>query len=169
MNLPRCPFCYAPVQLHDDGTCPACRKDTRLATEENLRYTAIEVFAEESLPDCCVSCGADTDHLEHFVFHYDSHLGDRLDDQSYMAFLLLVVITAGIGFLFLPLYRRRVRKYRQFTYQLHLPFCDACLPHKRTYAPLNIEGNAFHLKVHQAFKTQLLLHRRGTIGHAANL
>jgi hypothetical protein len=155
MNLSECPFCYAQVHWRDNGSCPACGKDPKLAPADNLRYTAVQLYADQALPPCCVRCGSSTDQLEYFEFRYDSHLGDRLDEQSYMVFLLLVIVTAGAGFLLLPWYRRRLRKSREMTYHIHLPFCDACLPEKSSFVPKTIEGNAFHFKVHKSFKAQL--------------
>lgn len=155
MNLTECPFCYAAIHPLADGTCPACRKNTHTAPPENFQYTAAELAVDQDFPECCVMCGKDTDHLEEFVFRYDSHLGDRLDEASYMAFLMLTVLTAGVGIFFLPLYRRRLRKYRQLTYAINLPFCPACLPAKAGYAPITIEGNIYHFKVHKDFKAKL--------------
>ncbi len=155
MDLPECPFCYAPIHVLEDGTCPACRKNTLSAPPENRQYTAVELAVEQDFPPCCVRCGKDTDHIEHFVFRYDSHLGSKLDESSYMAFLLFTVITLGAGMLLLPLYRRRLRKYREMTYRISLPFCQACLPAKPSYAPITIEGSTYHFKVHKTFKARL--------------
>jgi hypothetical protein len=158
MDLPECPFCYAPIQIMEDGTCPACKKNTFLATEENLQYSAAEISADQLLPNCCTRCGSDTRNIENFVFRYDSHLGGDLDQDSYFAFILAVVMTAGLALFLLPLYRRRLRKYRGMVYFINLPCCESCLPDKPAYVPITIEGNAFHLKVHKSFKAKLLAH-----------
>ncbi len=155
MNLPECPFCYAPIQVLKDGTCPACRKNTLLAPPENRQYTAAELAVDQDFPECCVLCGKDTGNVEHFVFRYDSHLGNRLDEASYMAFLLFSVLTLGLGVLLLPLYRRRLQKYRKMTYRIDLPFCESCLPDKPGYQPITIEGSSYHFKVHKTFKARL--------------
>lgn len=155
MNLTECPFCYALIHPLGDGTCPACRKNTHTAPPENFHFTAAELAVDQDFPECCIRCGKDTDHVEEFVFRYDSHLGDRLDEASYMAFLMFTVLTAGVGIFFLPLYRRRLRKYRQLTYAINLPFCPDCLPAKATYAPITIEGSIYHFKVHKNFKAKL--------------
>jgi hypothetical protein len=154
-DLTECPFCYAPILPLIDGTCPACRRNTRTAPPENFRYTAAELTADQDLPACCVLCGQDTDNIEAFAFHYDSHLGDRLDDASYQAFLMFSLATLGLAVFLLPLYRRHLRKHRLMTYHISLPFCPACLPDKPAYMPLTIEGSAFHFKVHKDFKAKL--------------
>lgn len=155
MDLPECPFCYAPIQVQPDGTCPSCKKNTQHAPAENRHYTAVEISPEQKLPACCILCGKDTGRVEEFEFRYDSHLGGELDDHAYMAFLMLTICTAGIGLLFLSHYKRYLRKRRVMTYRIALPMCDACLPQKRRYRPLTIEGTAYHLKVHRNFKARL--------------
>ncbi|RJG02858.1 hypothetical protein [Noviherbaspirillum sedimenti] len=163
MNLTECPFCYAPIHPLADGTCPACRKNTRTAPPENFQYTAAELSADQDFPACCILCGQDTENIELFVFSYDSHLGDRLDDAAYFAFLMFSVLTVGLGLFLLPLYRRRLRNYRQMTYAINLPFCPACLPAKPAYAPITIEGSTYHFKVHKSFKAKLPPAARGSI------
>lgn len=156
MDLPECPYCYAKVQIWADGLCPACKKDTRTAPPENYQYSVAELTAEQAQPDCCIRCGVVTDNVEFFEYRYDSHLGDRLDENSYLVVLLFCVLTAGIGLFFLPLYRKRLRKIREITYQINLPYCEPCLPHKETFHPLTIEGRVFHYKAHKTYKTRLL-------------
>lgn len=155
MNLTECPFCYAPIHPLADGTCPACRKNTRTAPPENFQYTAAELAVDQDFPECCVLCGKDTDNVEEFVFQYDSHLGDRFDDAAYMAFVMFSVLTAGVALLFLRQYRKRLRNYRKMTYVINLPFCLDCLPAKASYAPITIEGSIYHFKVHKNFKAKL--------------
>lgn len=154
-DLIECPFCYASILPMANSCCPACRKDIRTAPPENFRYTAAEITASRALPACCVLCGQDTENIEQFTFQYDSHLGDRLDDASYQAFLLLSLVTLGLAVFLLPLFRQHVRKQQRMTYHINLPFCRACLPAKTDYMPITIEGNVFHFKVHKDFKAKL--------------
>lgn len=155
MNLPECPYCYANVMFRPDGTCPACGKNAAQAPEENRKYSAVELMQGQDMPACCVSCGTDTDQMELFEYRYESHLRGDLDENSYFAFMIFTVMTLGLGLTLLPLYRRRLRKYREITYHISLPYCDSCLPQKPSYKPITIEGRAFHFKVHKAFKEKL--------------
>ncbi|MBI1890584.1 MAG: hypothetical protein HYS18_08060 [Burkholderiales bacterium] len=155
MNLSECPHCYALVMFRPDGTCPACGKNPADAPEANLQYSAVEITEGQDLPSCCVLCGTETEQTELFEYHYDSHLGGRLDENSYFAFMIFTVLTLGVGLAFLPLYRKRLRKYRQLTYHIMLPYCESCLPEKPAYRPITIEGRAFHFKVHKSFKEKM--------------
>ncbi|MBS0307354.1 MAG: hypothetical protein JSS58_00155 [Proteobacteria bacterium] len=155
MDLPQCPHCYAPIMAQPDGTCPACRKNTLEAPPENRKYVAVEISADQTLPPCCMLCGRDTRRIEHFEFRYDSHLGGELDEQAYLAFVLLTLCTCGISLLLLPHYRRYLNKRREMVYHIALPLCDACLPKKSRYRPLTIEGTAYHFKVHRDFRDRL--------------
>lgn len=156
MDLPRCPHCYAPIQVQPDGTCPACRKNTLQAPAENRRYSVVEISANQELPACCVLCGKDTSLLENFEFRYDSHWGNNLDDQAFLAFVLLGLFTAGLALCFLPAYRKYIRRRNQMVYHIALPMCDTCRPKKPLYHPVTIEGTVYHLRVHKGFKNRLL-------------
>jgi hypothetical protein len=129
------------------------------APAENLKFSAAEIVEGQDLPACCVLCGSDTENIESFEYRYDSHLGGNFDENSYFAFTLLTVATAGLALFFLPMYRQHLRKYREMAYQINLPYCEACLPHKYSYEPLNIEGRVYHFKVHKTFKAKLQEYR----------
>lgn len=158
-DLTECPFCYATIMPREDGRCPACGKKPADAPPERLKFSAAEIIEGQDLPACCVLCGSDTENIETFVYRYDSHLGGNFDENSYFAFTLLTVATMGLGLLFLPMYREHLRKYREMTYQINLPYCESCLPEKPAYEPLNIEGKVYHFKVHKTFKARLLAER----------
>ena len=157
MDLPQCPHCYAPIQVQPDGTCPACRKNTLQAPPENRKYMVVEVSENQPLPPCCVLCGKDTHRLENFEFRYDSHMGNNLDDQAFLAFVLLGLFTAGLSLCFLPAYRNYIRRRNQIAYHIALPLCESCRPKKPLYHPVTVEGTVFHFKVHREFKARLAL------------
>lgn len=138
-----CPLCFSRVHIGADGTCPACRGDTRTAPVDGS-WTAVTVCAGHSLPCCCFLCGAPTRQAKTFAFHAgQGHVPEGLVDR-------LAMLGAAVALFSLLAFKRRV------TYRRPLPICAGCAAGRPQVVPLQVspEQESVRIRVHRGFRAE---------------
>lgn len=144
-----CPFCSAPVMFRPDGTCPACGKNSHLATDKDRESTVLEFDTKQTLPETCFVCGGRSEKNETFKYKYIPHGADAFPDRQALLFVMVAPIVA----LFWPLFKRRMKKASEVTYKLTMPVCMRCVEAAGKMEPLNvIEGVEYKMRVHRKFR-----------------